>query len=441
MKLNLGCGGEHKKGYLNVDAFNKTIADKEMEATNLIFDDYSIDEILISQVIEHFGIARSIYALSECFRVLKNSGKLIIETPDIRESFKIYLKGEREDRKYILPWIYGVDMPGMQHRFCFPDDLLEEELEKIGFTNVKKSYIQFDKHQPILRVECKKPKDDNGYQFITKVRKELINKNVLDLDEQINALEKDKFVDFFKQKLIGFYHKKNEDIFREVLLEGAVKSPRITLVFFQQVLKEGLMNKEKCEKYIKLLSNLEEKSFLNNLIDYMASLSGFIGKTEKLFEETYSYGKKQIGKIINSSGKENIEFDILSKKKEADEIIDIDFLSEKLVMLKSNQIFQKGIKAFNEGKNKKAIIFFKKSSLLNRDQILTFWNLGRLNSAIKDYDIARLNYQNAIKLLDYINFEKSKQIKKIIEEEMMHQSYETYNEPLISLKQIYEKID
>ena len=173
----------------------------------------------------------------------------------------------------------------------------------------------------------------------------------------------------------------------------------------------------------------------------MASRSGFIGETDKLFGETYGYGKKQINKIINSSGKEKIEMDILYKKEEADEIIDIDFLSEKLVMLKSNQIFQKGIKAFNEGKNKKAIIFFKKSSLLNRDQILTFWNLGRLNSAIKDYDIARLNYQNAIKLLDYINFEKSKQIKKIIEEEMMHQSYETYNEPLISLKQIYEKID
>ena len=149
MKINLGCGGEHKKGYFNVDAFNNTIADSIMSATNLELDDNSVEEILMSQVIEHFGIARSIYSLSECFRVLIPGGKLVIETPDLRESFKIYSNGEREDRKNILPWIYGVDIPGMQHRFCFPEDLLEEELEKIGFINIKKEYLKFDEHQPI----------------------------------------------------------------------------------------------------------------------------------------------------------------------------------------------------------------------------------------------------------------------------------------------------
>lgn len=435
MKVNLGCGGEHKKGYLNVDAFNKTIADKEMKATNLLFEDYSIDEILMSQVIEHLGIVGSIYTLSECFRVLKTNGKLVIETPDIRESFKIYLNGEREDRKYILPWIYGVDMPGMQHRFCFPDDLLEEELKKIGFSDIKKSHIQFDEHQPILRVECEKPKDDEVYQFITKVRKELLNKNILDLNEQISSLEKDDLVDFLKEKLISFYKERKEENITEMLLEGTVRSPEITLVFFEQVLRNNIIKEEAGKKYVSLIKQLKEKKFLSYLIDYIISRSGFIGETNKLFEETYNYGKEIVKKIINSN--QEGKLDEIGKK---ESLIEIDFLSEKLVMLKSNQIFQKGVKAFNEGDYKKAIVFFRDSSALYRDQLLTFWNLGRLGLLTKNKVMANSNYKNAIMLSDHVDFKENNNIKKLIKEEMINSSSKICNESIISLENIYERI-
>jgi len=439
MKLNLGCGGEHKKGYLNVDAFNKTIADREMEATNLLFDDCSLDEILMSQVIEHLGIARSIYSLSECFRILKNKGKLIIETPDLRKSFKIYLNGEREDRKYILPWIYGVDMPGMQHRFCFPDDLLEEELKKIGFNEIKKKYIQFDKYEPILKIECKKITDNPFNQFMTKFRRELISKKILDLDEQIDALEIEEIVDFLKEKIVKFYKEKNKDSLKFVLSEGIVRSPKITIVFFQQLLKEGLINKEMCEKYLKLISDLDDKNFLKHLLEHLMSKEGFIGETGKLFEETYDYGKSLIDKIVINNKIEEVNLNRLLKVKKADKIIDIDVLSEKLIMLKSNQIFQKGIKAFNQNNYKKAIAFFQEAYLLNRDQILTFWNLARLYRISKDKKRSYLYYQNAIRLFDYINFEKNDLIKKLLEEEMMNLSERTFNKPINSLRENYEK--
>ena len=92
MKLNIGCGGNYKKGYLNVDAFHSTVADQIMQAYDLKLDDNSFDEIYMSQLIEHLGIVGSIHSLSECFRVLKPEGILIIETPDLRRSFEKYLK-------------------------------------------------------------------------------------------------------------------------------------------------------------------------------------------------------------------------------------------------------------------------------------------------------------------------------------------------------------
>ena len=141
MKLNLGCGGLYKKDYLNVDAFDDTVADKNMSALNLKLKDNSIATIEASQLIEHLGLINSIYALSECFRVLELNGALAIETPDIKTSFKKYINGDREDRKNLLTWIYGLETPGMQHKFCFPDDLLEEILRKIGFTNIKKTLL------------------------------------------------------------------------------------------------------------------------------------------------------------------------------------------------------------------------------------------------------------------------------------------------------------
>ena len=123
MKLNIGCGGIYKKNYVNIDAFTELVADEIMPAESLKISDNSVEVIEANKVIEHLGIGRALYAISEFFRVLKPRGKLIIETPDIEKSFKIFLSGRKKDRENILPWIYGIDSPGMQHKFCFPEEL------------------------------------------------------------------------------------------------------------------------------------------------------------------------------------------------------------------------------------------------------------------------------------------------------------------------------
>src|SRR4030042_1601975 len=124
MKLNIGCGKIYKKYFVNIDVFDKTIADKIMSADDLKFSSNSIERIEASQLIEHFGLFKSIYVLSEWFRVLKPNGTLIIETPDIEESFKKFLYGNLEARKNSITWIYGLETPGMTHKFSYPEDLL-----------------------------------------------------------------------------------------------------------------------------------------------------------------------------------------------------------------------------------------------------------------------------------------------------------------------------
>ena len=160
MKINLGCGGEYKENYLNIDAYNKTVADEIMDATDLKIDDNQAEKIIALQLIEHLGIIGSIHCLSECFRVLKPKGVLLIETPDLNESFIQFLNGDRMAKKNLLPWIYGVNMPGMLHKCCFPDDLMGEALNNIGFDNIKIERYTKEEYRPILKATCTKPEKD-----------------------------------------------------------------------------------------------------------------------------------------------------------------------------------------------------------------------------------------------------------------------------------------
>ncbi len=442
MKLNLGCGGDHKRGHLNVDAFDDTIADKIMPATNLQFDDNTVEEILMSQVIEHFGIARSIYALSECFRVLQPGGKLILEMPDIQESFKIYLNGEREDRKYILPWIYGVDMPGMQHRFCFPGDLLREELEKIGFTDIEKSFLKFDKHQPILRVVCKKPNDFQVFQLISKYRKKLLNDNKIDLDNQINALEKEILIECFTNGLKKVYRHRDNKIFEDLIVNGAVLSSPLSCEFVKIVIKENIVSKEHGESYIEALRDLDDIGFPGILLDKLTQVDGFVGRQDELFDSIYNYGKEMVKQFLSftENDRDKLKKDLLKGKK-SDINYEIDFFSTKLIMLRANQFFQKGVKAFNLLEYKEAIEHFDEAANLYRDQILTYWNLGRLYELEGNEKRSKSHYQNALHLLTVIEYEKNKQLKKILEQEMTSIHAQDCEDPLISLRQIYELAD
>lgn len=81
MKLNLGCGNDYKKGYVNVDSSKDVKPDKvwNLEKTPLPFKDNSVDEILAFHVLEH--INNFLPLIHEFHRICKQGARIKIKTP------------------------------------------------------------------------------------------------------------------------------------------------------------------------------------------------------------------------------------------------------------------------------------------------------------------------------------------------------------------------
>jgi SAM-dependent methyltransferase len=81
LKINLGSGFRKLEGYINIDKSEKAYADYilDLEKGLLPLSDNSAEEILATHILEH--IQNIIPLMNECFRVLKDGGRMIIEVP------------------------------------------------------------------------------------------------------------------------------------------------------------------------------------------------------------------------------------------------------------------------------------------------------------------------------------------------------------------------
>ena len=80
LKLNLGCGFGKKEGYLNCDWSEDVSPDKIVNLNKrLPFDGNSVDEILLSHVLEHFQDPLKL--IKEFYRVCKNKAIIKIYVP------------------------------------------------------------------------------------------------------------------------------------------------------------------------------------------------------------------------------------------------------------------------------------------------------------------------------------------------------------------------
>lgn len=101
VRLNLGSGSIYKPGYVNIDKFD-SVADKVVDVCDLPYESNTVESIEASQLVEHFDYIHYKYILSEWFRVLKPSGTLILETPDLEKTFKKSKKTKSTDNNSYL---------------------------------------------------------------------------------------------------------------------------------------------------------------------------------------------------------------------------------------------------------------------------------------------------------------------------------------------------
>jgi len=88
MKLNLGCGNKLLKGYINLDKFNYYKCDiiHDLEKFPYPFKNDSVNEILLSHVLEHIGQQPDTFIniIKELYRICSNNALIIISVPHPR---------------------------------------------------------------------------------------------------------------------------------------------------------------------------------------------------------------------------------------------------------------------------------------------------------------------------------------------------------------------
>ncbi len=88
MKLNLGCGSDKRKGYVNVDKMKKAKPDQvvDLESLPWPWPDSSVDEIVMKHVLEHLGADTETYLgiIAELYRIAKPKAKIVITVPHPR---------------------------------------------------------------------------------------------------------------------------------------------------------------------------------------------------------------------------------------------------------------------------------------------------------------------------------------------------------------------
>lgn len=86
IKLNLGCGRNHKAGYINVDKFGEPDMRHDLESFPWPWEDSSVSEIVLNHVLEHLGQDTETYLniIKEIYRVCKDQATIHIVVPHPR---------------------------------------------------------------------------------------------------------------------------------------------------------------------------------------------------------------------------------------------------------------------------------------------------------------------------------------------------------------------
>lgn len=140
-KLHLGCGDDYREGFINVDFFNKRLADKNWKLNDLKLPDGSCERIESYAVMEHLNYAEFYECLEECHRVLVPGGTLIFEIPEFEEYMRHWLAQDYQTRwsfEWFSPIWGGQWNDGQYHKAGYSFERVKEILGEIGFDSIGK---------------------------------------------------------------------------------------------------------------------------------------------------------------------------------------------------------------------------------------------------------------------------------------------------------------
>jgi predicted SAM-dependent methyltransferase len=435
MRLNLGCGKRYKERFINIDAFDTTVADKIMSVEDLTFPSNTIDAIEAGQLIEHLGYIHTIYALAEWFRVLKPGGTLLIETPDIESSMKQYLGGDHGVKKETLTWLYGIESPGMEHRLCFPKILIRSLLKKTGFTEITTSFFTMEKNHPVMQISCRKQQNYAAFQIISECRKTMVKQHLIFFESGTLALEQEKLLDIFLRKLQQYLKKNNEKILEQIVIAGCIQNPPMTEVFLQEFFRQKSISKrtkKKCSECAQFLSSIH---FSKLLLSVLKETSPIAGTQKKTMQVVTQFGKQCIKKIVSN----NMETDAV-KKALADfsqrcPHDDNAFFSETFLEYTAADLCYEAIKCFYVKDFTHASAKLQEAIRLDRNHVLYYWNLGRALMLTKKISEARQCYRDALTLVRLSDAPSKEKLETALNTELHDFSQKKHGMPILDVRQ------
>ncbi len=406
IKLNLGCGVFYKPGYVNIDLSEKDVADEIQNVADLKFESNSVDVIEASHIIEHFDIIHLPYVLAEWFRVLKPSGKLCIETPNLLKSIVNLKPKKHESKKLTYQFLFGIDYEGNAHKMGFTSRLLKKYLLSTGFTKISKEKQESFKSEKSIRYCCRKPDEIpltntkffiNHFRTLIKTQFGLLDTLFLDHCESncismINQL-----------KLKNDMRNLSNDLCLELIASLTLFSPKIAKIF------------------VELFSDNLPTSINLDILDYLDSIEF----SSKLYEDWKSWRKEKdkptydvfyfyghwISKIKKGLLSET-KFEVLYNFFETLERNEYDYFCFELVNILSLRASNQGLKYFSNKNYEQAKELFFETLRMQPIDPVSNWNLARLtrNSESKE---KLLIFYNQAKMNIFRRKEK-KQIKREI---------------------------
>lgn len=150
-KLNLGCGQDYKKGWLNLDINRGVKADIYADLQKpLPFKNNRFSQILAQDILEHFTKEEGEAILKECWRVLKFGGIIKVRVPHLQAIIDQF----GNDQKVLIHFLYGDTSKTGEfgaHKFGYTQETLTENFKKLDF-----EVIQMKKETTNIVCEAKK---------------------------------------------------------------------------------------------------------------------------------------------------------------------------------------------------------------------------------------------------------------------------------------------
>jgi SAM-dependent methyltransferase len=135
-RLNLGCGWDHRDGYLNVDCYERHQPDLIADISNLpMLPSGYFEEVLAKDVLEHFERTRTDTILAEWARLLSPDGHLVLEVPSLLHLAGLVLEQAKsaDMAAAYIHMMFGTQAyVGDYHFTSFTPATLQQHLVKVG---------------------------------------------------------------------------------------------------------------------------------------------------------------------------------------------------------------------------------------------------------------------------------------------------------------------